>query len=119
MKLEAGRIVLVDWRDALPREASKRGRPAVVVEDGDLFDPSYPNLILVPLAEDPHLAIEDLSVRIEPTTENGCAKTCHALAHHVTATSKSRVLRDTGSSVTPAQLARIRRLIGLSVGLEI
>lgn len=118
VKLDAGRIVLVDWRDALPREASKRGRPAVVVEDGDLFDPSYPNLILVPLAEDPHLAIEDLSVRIEPTTENGCAKTCHALAHHVTATSKSRVLRDTGSSVTPAQLARIRRLIGLSVGLE-
>jgi mRNA-degrading endonuclease toxin of MazEF toxin-antitoxin module len=119
VKLDAGRIVLVDWRGALRREASKRGRPTVVVEDGDLFDPSYPNLILVPLAEDPHLAIEDLSVRIEPTLKNGCVKTCHALANHVTATSKSRVLRDTGSSVTPVQLARIRHLIALSIGMEV
>jgi hypothetical protein len=71
VKLDAGRILLVNWRGALRREASKRGRLAVVVEEGDLFDPSYSNLILVPLAEDPHLAIEDLSVRIEPTPENG------------------------------------------------
>jgi mRNA-degrading endonuclease toxin of MazEF toxin-antitoxin module len=116
---EAGRIVLVDWRDALPREASKRGRQAVVVEDLDLFDEAYPNVILVPLAEDPHLAIADLSVRIEPTPENGCTKTCHALAHHVTATSKARVLRDTGSRITEAELARIRRLVALSVGIDV
>jgi hypothetical protein len=55
-----------------------------VVEDRSLFDAAYPNLILVPLAEDPHLAIEDLSIRIPPTPENGCSKPCHALAHHVT-----------------------------------
>ena len=119
MKIEAGRIVLVDWRDALPREANKRGRPAVIIEDHDLFDESYPNVILVPLAEDPHMAIADLSVRIEPTPENGCTKSCHALAHHVTATSKARVLRDTGSRVTDAQLARIRQLVALSIGFEV
>ena len=118
MRLEAGGIVLVDWRDALPLEASKRGRPAVVVEDRSLFHEDYPNVILVPLAEDPHLAIADLSVRIEPTPENGCSKTCYALAHHVTATSKRRVTRDTGSCVTPDELERIRQLVALSVGVD-
>jgi len=112
---EAGRIVLVDWRDALPKEPNKK-RPAIVVEDHDLFDPAYPNLILVPLAEDPHLAIADLSVAIPPTTENGCAKRCYALAHHVTTASKRRVT-PTPSRVTDAQLAEIRRLIGLAIGL--
>jgi mRNA interferase MazF len=34
-----GQIVIVEWRDALPREANKR-RPAVVIEDSELFDPS-------------------------------------------------------------------------------
>lgn len=68
MSFKAGQIVLVDWRDALPREPSKK-RPGIVVEDSELFDAAYPNLILVPLAEDPHLAIEDLSVRIAPTPE--------------------------------------------------
>lgn len=115
MTYRAGQIVLVDWRDALPNEPSKK-RPAVVVEDSDLFDPSYPNLVLVPLAEDPHLAIQDLSVRILPTPENGCTKPCHALAHHVTTTSKRRV-RPTDSRITNAQLAEVRRLIGIMVGL--
>ncbi len=115
MTYRAGQIVLVDWRDALPKEPSKR-RPAVVVEDSELFDPAYPNLVLVPLAEDPHLAIQDLSVRIAPTPENGCAKPCHALAHHVATTSKRRVT-PTGSRVTDAQLAEIRKLVGVTVGL--
>lgn len=115
MTYRAGQIVLVGQRDALPKEPSKK-RPAVVVEDNDLFDPSYPNLVLVPLAEDPHLAIADLSVRILPTPENGCTKPCHALAHHVTTTSKRRVT-PTGSRITDAQLAELRRLIGVTVRL--
>ena len=45
----AGQIVLVDWRDALPKEPNKR-RPTVVTEDSGLFDDTYPNLILVPPA---------------------------------------------------------------------
>ncbi len=74
LALRAGQIVLADWRgDALPKEPNKR-RPAVVVEDDGLFAPSYPNAILVPLTEDPALAIPDLSVAIPPTAENGCSK---------------------------------------------
>ena len=52
----AGQIVIADWRDALPKEPNKL-RPAIVVEDDRLFDPSYPNVILVPLTEDLRLAI--------------------------------------------------------------
>jgi len=113
--LAAGAIVIVDWRDALPREPAKL-RPAIVVEDTDLFDPSYPNLILVPLTDDPALAIADLAVPIEPTPENGCAKPCHALAHHVTTTSKARI-RPTPSRITARQLLEIRRRIAIAIGL--
>jgi mRNA-degrading endonuclease toxin of MazEF toxin-antitoxin module len=116
MRFTPGQVVLVDWRDALPKVPNKR-RPAIVVEDGDLFDDAYPNLILVPLAEDPHLAITDLSVMIAPTAENGCAKPSHALAHHVTTTSKRRIT-PTPSHITDAQLAEIRRLIGIAIGVE-
>lgn len=115
MSHAAGQIVLVEWRDALPKEPNKK-RPAIVVEDSDLFDQSYPNLILVPLAEDPHLAIADLSVRLQPTAENGCTKPSYALAHHVTTTSKHRVTA-TASRITDEQLIEIRRLIGLAVGV--
>ncbi|MBK1701113.1 type II toxin-antitoxin system PemK/MazF family toxin [Thiococcus pfennigii] len=115
-KATAGQIVLVDWRDALPREPNKR-RPAVVIEDSGLFDETYPNIILVPLAEDPHLVIFDLAVQILPTPENGCTKACFALAHHVTTTSKQRIT-STPSRITDAQLVEIRRLIGIAIGLE-
>jgi mRNA-degrading endonuclease toxin of MazEF toxin-antitoxin module len=115
LSFQAGQIVLVDWRDALPKEPGKR-RPAVVVEDSDLFDPAYPNLILVPLAEDPHVAIEDLSVAIPPTAGNGCSKPSYALAHHVTTTSKQRIT-PTGSRITTAELAAIRQLIAVAIGL--
>jgi hypothetical protein len=40
-RLEPGQIVIVDWRDALPKKASKL-RLAVVIQDSDLFDPDYP-----------------------------------------------------------------------------
>ena len=116
MSFDAGQIVLVDWRDALPKEPNKR-RPAIVVEDRGLFDDTYPNLILVPLAEDAHLAIADLAVAIPPTADNGCTKPCYALAHHVTTTSKQRIT-PTPSRITAAQLAAIRRLIGISLGIE-
>jgi mRNA interferase MazF len=114
--LRAGQIVIVDWRDALPKEPSKL-RPAVVVEADGLFDPAYPNVILVPLTEDEGLAIADLSLVIEPTAENGCTKRCWALAHCVTATSAARI-RPTGSAITPDQLDAIRRRIALAIGLD-
>ena len=69
-EFSGGQIVVADWRDALPKEPNKL-RPAVVVEDEALFDPAYPNVILVPLTEDLRLAISDLSVEIDPTPQNG------------------------------------------------
>jgi mRNA interferase MazF len=113
---EPGQIVIVEWRDALPKEANKQ-RPAVVIEDAELFDPSYPNVILVPLTEDAGMVIADLSVRIDPTPQNGCTKTCYAMSPLVTGTSKMRV-RGTGSHVTSEQLADIRRRVGEAVGLS-
>jgi mRNA interferase MazF len=100
----AGQIVIVDWRDAMPKEPNKR-RPAVVVEDHELFDESYPNAIL------------DLSVVIEPTPENGCSKRCHALAHCVATTSASRITA-TPSRITQGQLEQIRHRIGVSIGVR-
>ena len=112
----AGQIVLADWRDGLPREPNKL-RPAVVVQDSDLFDPNYPNVILVPLSENRLMVAADLSVAIEPTAENGCTKLCYALSPSITATSVRRI-RATDSRVLPVQLAEIRRQIGFAIGLE-
>ena len=111
-----GQVVLVDWRDALPKEPNKL-RPAVVVEDSELFDPDYPNVILVPLSEDPELAASDLMIPIDPTQENGCTKRCYALSAYLATTSKQRV-RPTQSWILPEQLEIIRRQIALAIGLE-
>jgi hypothetical protein len=89
----------------------------VVVEDETLFDPAYPNVILVPLMEDHRLAIPDLSVAIEPTPENGCTKRCYALSHCVSTTSAARV-KAAASRVAPRELQAIRRQIALAIGLE-
>jgi len=106
----------VDWRDALPREPNKL-RPAVVVEDSELFGPSYPNVIVVPISEDRESAPVGLSLVIEPTPENGCTKRSYALSAYVATTSKRRV-RETQSRVSPEQLQAIRRQIALAIGLE-
>ena len=111
----AGDIVLADWRDALPKEPNKL-RPAIVVEDDGLFDADYPNLLLVPLAEDANLGAPDLSVRIEPSALNGCTKPCFALAAHVTTTSKQRIRR-TQSRITTAELGAIRDRLAIALGL--
>jgi mRNA interferase MazF len=114
--LDAGQIVLVDWRDALSKEPNKL-RPAIVVEDNELFGPAYPNVILVPLSTDPLEAPEELTLAVDPTPENGCPKRCHALSHCVAATSIERIT-PTSSRVTPDQLWTIRRQIAFAIGLE-
>jgi mRNA-degrading endonuclease toxin of MazEF toxin-antitoxin module len=116
--LRAGQIVVADWRgDAVSKEPNKR-RPAVVVEEDDLFAPAYPNAILVPLTDDAALAIPDLSVASEPSTENGCNKPCWAVSHLVATTSKAR-LRATPSRITAEQqLAAIRRQIAIAIGID-
>jgi mRNA-degrading endonuclease toxin of MazEF toxin-antitoxin module len=113
-RFRAGQIVVADWRDALPKEPNKL-RPAVVIEDDELFDRSYPNVILVPLTDDARLAIADLAVPIEPTPQNGCTKRCWALSHCV-ATASARRLSPTPSTITAEQLAMIRRQVVLAVG---
>ena len=107
--------MLADWRDALPKEPNKL-RPAIVVEDTALFGPNYPNVILVPLSDDPDLAVFGLSLAIDPTPENGCSKRCYALSHCLAATSIGR-LRRTQSRVLLGQLTEIRRQIALAVGV--
>jgi mRNA interferase MazF len=112
-----GQIVIVDWRDALPREPNKL-RPAIVVEDSELFAPSYPNVIVVPISEDRESAPVGLSLVIDPTPENGCTKRSYALSAYV-ATSSKRRIRETQSRVLPEQLRTIRQQIALAIGLEL
>jgi len=111
-----GQIVLVDWRDALPKEPNKL-RPAIVVEDRELFAPSYPNVILVPISDDSDFVVADLAFLIEPTPENGCTKRCYALSHCVTTNSMNRIT-PTRSCILPEQLETIRRQIALAIGAE-
>jgi mRNA-degrading endonuclease toxin of MazEF toxin-antitoxin module len=114
-RYRAGDIVLADWRgDARASEPNKR-RPAVVVEDSDLFARSYPNVIVVPMTDDARLVIPDLAVAMAPSAANGCTKACWAVAHLVTTVSKAR-LHPTESHVTVAELAAIRRRIAECVG---
>jgi len=111
----AGSIVVVDWRGgALPQEPS-RLRPAVVVEDQELFPDEYPNTLVVPLTRDEGLAHRSFAERIEPTADSGVDTTCWALAHHITSVSLRRV-NPTASRITTDQLASIRRRITVALG---
>lgn len=114
-RYRAGSIVVVDWRGGpLPHEPSKL-RPAVVVEDDELFPDDYPNMLVVPLTRDGALAHRAFAERIEPTAANGGQETSWALAHHVTSVSRRRV-NPTDSTITEAQLAHIRERIVLAIG---
>ena len=111
----AGSIVVVDWRGgSLPQEPG-RLRPAVVVEDHELFPEEYPNMLVVPLTRDEGLAHGSFAERIEPTTDNGADTTSWALAHHVTSVSLRRV-NLTASRITAEQLSSIRKRIAVAVG---
>jgi mRNA interferase MazF len=115
-RFKAGDIVIVDWRGgALPKEPN-RLRPAVVVEDHELFATDYPNILVVPLTNDAHLAIPGLSVAIDPTPENGCTRRCFALAPSVTSVSVTRV-RATESHIHCDQLSEIRKRIAEAIGM--
>lgn len=92
-----------------------RLRPAVVVEDHELFPDEYPNVLVVPLTRDDGLAHGSFAERIEPTVENGADATCWALAHHVTSVSLRRV-NPTESRITAVQLSGIRKRITVAIG---
>ena len=115
-RITAGSIVLVDWRvGALPAEPTKI-RPAVVVEDAELFADEYPNTLVVPLTRDEALAYPAFSERIDPTSENGAKESSWALAHHITSISLQRI-EPTPSRVTNDQLTAIRARVALALGI--
>jgi mRNA-degrading endonuclease toxin of MazEF toxin-antitoxin module len=111
----AGDVVIVDWRvGARPKEQAKT-RPAVVVEDSDLFPDGYPNLLVAPMTSDEGLAHRAFAVAIDPDEGNGVGSRCWVLSHHVTSVSLERV-RASGSHITAEQLTAIRDGIVLAVG---
>ncbi len=112
---QAGSIVVVDWRGGAQPKVPGRLRPAVIVEDHELFPDSYPYTLVVPMTRDEGLAHRSFAERIEPTNENGAETTCWALAHHVTSVSLRRV-SPTVSRITADQLTSIRRRITVAVG---
>ena len=117
-RIAAGTIVLVDWRSgAVPREPTKV-RPAIVVEDHELFPEDYPNTLVVPLTCDEGLAYAAFAQRIDPAPENGADETSWALAHHVTSVSLQRV-QPTPSRITSKQLAGIRAHAALALGVGV
>lgn len=98
----------------MPQEPGKL-RPAVVVEDHELFPEEYPNTLVVPLTRDEGLAHRSFAERIEPSADNGADTTCWALAHHVASVSLRRI-KPTASRITAEQLSSIRRRITVAVG---
>ncbi|MCP9815157.1 type II toxin-antitoxin system PemK/MazF family toxin [Synechococcus sp. GreenBA-s] len=118
MELKAGQIVTVDWRkdpddpaqDPRPPEPNKL-RPAVVVQDTELFDPAYPTVLVVPMTGDPGLAIPDLTVVLQPSPSNGCKKVSYLLPQNLTCVAKTRITAATQSEVTPTELQQLRQLV--------
>ena len=113
----AGSVFDCDWReDVLPKEPNKVGRPAIVVEDSDLFPSDFPNVVVVACTKYLDFAIPSLSVRIEPDTANGLVAVSYAVAHQVTVVSKRRLGKMRGT-VTPEVLDAIRGAIAESLGI--
>ena len=114
-RFAAGDIVLADWRDALPKEPNKR-RPAIVVEEDGLFDADYPNLLLVPLAEDaePRRARPfrpDRTLGFE-WLHQALLRPASACDHHLEAADPPHRVPDHA-----AELAAIRDRIAIALGL--
>jgi mRNA-degrading endonuclease toxin of MazEF toxin-antitoxin module len=123
VELKAGQIVTVDWRKdpddpaqaPHPPEPNKL-RPAVVLQDSELFDPAYPTVLVVPMTGDPDLAIPDLTVLLQPSATNGCKKVSYLLPQNLTCVAKTRIAAATDSCITTAELQQLRQLVVLAIG---
>ena len=123
MVLKAGQIVTVNWRkepsdsgqDPQPPEPNKL-RPAVVVQDTELFDLTYPTVLVVPMTGNPALVIPDLTVVLQPSLTNGCKKVSYLLPQNLTCIAKTRITAATNSVISPAELQRLRQLVVLTIG---
>lgn len=98
-----------------PRAKPRKLRPAVVVEDDELFPEEHPNMLAVPLTSGEGLVHRSFAEQIEPTAGNGAGTTCWALAHHVTGDSLHRI-NATASRITAESLSSIRKRIMVAVG---
>jgi mRNA interferase MazF len=120
VELTAGQIVTIDWRrdpldpaqDPHPPAPNKL-RPAVVVQDTGLFDPSFPTVLVVPMTGDPGLAIPDLTVVLQPSASNGCQKRSHLLPQHLTCVAKTRIC-GANLQITPSEPQHLRQLVVLT-----
>ena len=123
VELTAGQIVTVDWRrdpadpsqDPHPPEPNKL-RPAVVVQDTGLFDPSFPTVLVVPMTGDQGLSIPDLTVVLQPSASNGCKKLSYLLPQQLTCVAKTRINAATDSRISLAELQQLRQLVVLAIG---
>ena len=88
----------------------------MVVQDTELFHPSYPTVLVVPMTSDPALAIPDLSVVWHPCPSNGCKKVSYLLPQNHTCVVKTRITTVTNSEITPAELQQLCQLIVLTIG---
>jgi mRNA interferase MazF len=102
-------------QDPQPPEPNKL-RPAVVVQDSELFDPAYPTVLVVPMTGDPALAIPDLTLVLQPSPGNGCKKVSYLLSQNLTCVAKSRITAVTKSQITQTELQQLRQLVVLSIG---
>jgi mRNA interferase MazF len=113
----AGQILWLDFRkDALPKEPNKL-RPAIIVEDSDLFAAGFPNVVVVPCTTALTFEVMDLCVQIEPDKHNGFDRINWAIAHNVTTASKSRIVKETDYHVSPQHLSEIRARISETLNL--
>jgi mRNA interferase MazF len=121
--LRAGQIITVDWRkdpndpglNPLPPEPNKL-RPAVVVQDCELFEHACPTVLVVPKTGDHALANADLTVVLQPSSTNGCRKVSYLLPQNLTCVAKTRITDATDCCVTPAELQQLRQLVVLVIG---
>lgn len=103
-----GSIVVIDWRDALPKSGEpNKQRPAIVVGRSDVFHDGFGFIMVVPLTADTQMRIAGATVEIAPTEENRCSKKSYALTWNLQTVLKRRV-RTTDAHVTEAQLEELR-----------
>jgi hypothetical protein len=106
---------MMDLRDALPDEPSKRARPCILVESPAIFGDAYLNVIVVPLTHDSGISVDLAKTTIDPTPENGCDVRSFAISAHVSSSSRSRIVRATESHITVEQLGTICAQIALCI----
>jgi mRNA-degrading endonuclease toxin of MazEF toxin-antitoxin module len=104
--MKPGQIVKANWRDAFPQSGEpSKVRPGIVISAPRFYE-LLPFELIVPLTASEELALEEASVVIDPTSENGCAKRSYALSWNVQCVPHIR-LTETPSCITDTALAQI------------